>query len=114
MTDDIVAELDRWLAEGRRYNPAFATAEMQLIQRARDEIVALREWKNEHPYSEVDMEMGCNAAAAARILEYQNIARANTLEEAALVCDGLANTRFYDRPYTAYYEECAAAIRALR
>jgi len=109
MTDDIVAELDRWLEMW-----PVADDPMDMIRRARDEIVALREWKNEHPYSEVDMEMGCNAAAAERIIEYQNIARANTLEEAALVCDGLANTRSYDRPYTAYYEECAAAIRALR
>jgi len=112
MSDDIVAELDGWLSAKTEWSVA-ACLRWETVQRAHDEIVALREWKNEHPYSEVDMEMGCNAAAAERIIEYQNIARANTLEEAAQTCE----TR-HDASHTmtgkAMAANCAAAIRALR
>ena len=69
MSDDIVAELDRWMttSEGRRVVAGFIYR--PLIQRARDEIAALREDRNAH------------AAREAGVLA--RIARAEALEEAA-------------------------------
>jgi hypothetical protein len=102
-TTDIVAELAA-LASTQRPLRDWDNI-LGAMLRARDEILALRE-------RAVSL-----TEAFARIREATDIkakARTEALEEAARVCDEMANTRAYDRPYTAYYEECAATIRALK
>jgi len=89
MTDpDIVAELDRWLTE-----PAFGLAqeERELLQRARDEIVALRERNRQRQLT--------GSMIHGR-------ARAEALEEAAQAV--------LEMPLGAARGQAAIAIRALR
>jgi hypothetical protein len=89
MSDDIVAELDRWL-RGSGIGQ-FAEILPEVVQRARDELV-LRE-----------KQMGEYAARA----EHDRIAvRAEALEEAARVCETHDPSR--------ETRNCAAAIRALQ
>jgi len=96
---DIVAELDRWLIDSVR--PPFVTVR-GMAQRARDEIVALREDNKtlsvtQHARESVEIE---------RRLAVARNARAEALEEAAQLCithDPSRETR-----------NAAAAIRALK
>jgi hypothetical protein len=89
MVMDVIEALDRWLASGTH---GFDT----LVQRARDEIVALRELG---PY-------------VADALNAAQQARAEALEEAARVCDERAMTGTNITNQTAH--SLAAAIRALK
>jgi hypothetical protein len=99
MSDDIVAELDRWLDETSREHPEVArcgyvalwTIDREAVRRARDEIVALRDDRNAH------------AAREAGVLA--RIAWVEALEEAARVADGYCTERT---------DSVAAAIRALK
>lgn len=43
MSEDVVAELDRWLAVWSSHFGGTQSVDMEVVQRARDEIVALRE-----------------------------------------------------------------------
>jgi len=99
MTDpDIVAELDAWLADTPRIGQA-AIERSRMIQRARDEIVALR--------AETDRE--------GSLLERQSktltAVRAEALEEAARLCIGAAEHGFPEHESTRL--RLARAIRAL-
>jgi hypothetical protein len=82
---DIVAELDRWLKLDMPGD------DRGVLQRARDEIVALRDDRNAH------------AAREAGVLA--RIAWVEALEEAARVADGYCTERT---------DSVAAAIRALK
>lgn len=89
---DVVAELDRFIAEW--HGPGSAG---HPLQRARDEIVALRE--------SFDNLLWLKTKIAATV-------RAEALEEAASICENL-------RPYAGangnhHYLACACAIRALK
>jgi len=87
MTDDIVAELERWL--GYTHFPGRVA-----LQRARDEIVALRAYRHENPHG----------------------VRIRALEEAARVCELMASPD-QDELVEALNRvaiACAAAIRSLR
>ena len=74
MTDDVVAELDRWLASPASLHEA--TVSHAFLQAARDEIMALRQ------------EMTHDSAAIATLC---NHAHDEALEEAARVCDAYAD-----------------------
>jgi len=106
MTDpDIVAELDAWLADTPRIGQA-AIERSRMIQRARDEIVALR--------AETDRE--------GSLLERQSktltAVRAEALEEAAQACQALPAE--YPLPlfdgdlWAGCRRRFSAAIRALK
>ena len=91
MTDDIVAELDRWLAVWRTHFAGTPSVDMAVIQRARDEIVTLRAMREAH----------------IRMLSANNDdARDEALEEAARLCDRIGLDGFAS--------DGAAAIRALK
>ena len=91
---DIVAELDAW-RENVPLNTAFpidtASIAMTLVQRARDEIMALRKVQWE--------------AITNQCREYVKHVRAEALEEAAQACEDHEGN---------YSHEYAAAIRALK
>jgi hypothetical protein len=89
MTDDIVAELDRWLAHSgaKRWD-----AEERMVLRARDEIVALRD--------AVERQKFVLSKGHAEI-------RAAALEEAARACEGSG-------AIVAEARLCAVAIRLLK
>jgi hypothetical protein len=92
---DIVAELDGYLADFSR-----AWASRDILQRARDEIVALRDcYRREVLKSE-------------ELYRRSDAVRAEALEEAARVCDRLWSAGSEVRRSDAY--ACAAAIRALK
>ena len=89
---DIVAELDRAIAEPFGWHTA-------IIQRARDEIVALRQ------------AMTHDSAAIATLC---NHARNEALEEAAHECDEEAKGSGGEVAFRDGCETCAAAIRLLK
>ena len=108
MTDDIVAELDRWL-DTREWEHARGTE--ALLRRARDEIVALRRYKLEN-----DEALGVIRRAAAlvettpKVSEAKRLIRDEALEEAARVCEGGYTTG----STASTLKAIAAAIRALK
>ena len=89
---DIVAVLDRWLTE-----PAFdlAQEERELLQRARDEIMALRKMHTPEHFQRV-----------------HDATRAEALEEAARMCE--ADADLFDAQVANAMEACATAVRALK
>jgi C4-dicarboxylate-specific signal transduction histidine kinase len=105
MSDDVVAELDAWLEAlgGQGRIDVSAT----FLRRARDEIVALQEYKS---------------SVAAHVVKTVSEARAEALEEAARVCKREEKEQSLkavgDEDVDADYEiacaRCAAAIRALK
>jgi len=105
---DIIEELDRWLADLEPWGPLQMPKEF--IQRARDEIVALRERLIEparHSYQPTRQYIQIQPLEliAAK-------ARAEALEEAARLCDATAAEWGYTEA-TPVARELAAAIRAL-
>jgi len=108
---DIVAKLDRWLAvsdpPGR-----LPLCNREMIQRARDEIVALRERCIEparHSYQPTQQYIQIQPLEliAAK-------ARAEALEEAARACDEIGDWSAPETVVRAICDRCAAAIRALK
>lgn len=108
MTDDVVAELDDWLAREAttpKHYPA-DDVDTGLLQRARDEIVALRTQLeavkgiagNERRLSEAIIQQARNAA----------------LEEAEQACTDQTSDDPPPGTYNDACEDCAAAIHALK
>ena len=112
MNDDVVAELDALLAQ-----PALD----YLMQRARDEIVALREIAA-RPSPELHMplpkERDDARAEVRRLLDRIKEARDATLQEAAQACERLRELLVREDTYGKGYGDgmrhCVAAIRALK
>lgn len=107
MTDVVVAELDRYL--DRDETVGFT----EMVQRARDEIVALREMRDAH----------IRILSARLDEDEENMrrwiakARAEALEEAALVCEEPARRLREELGWSAeaeLLERYAAAIRTLK
>lgn len=94
MTDDVVAELDRWLAVWSSHFGGTHSVDMEVVQRARDEIMALR---------------GAMQHDSAALATLRKHARAEALEEAAMVAD-----RWEERPEFDKAAAIAKAIRALK
>jgi hypothetical protein len=105
MTDDIVAELDGWLAvTDDKYEWLI---DQETVKRARDEIVALRE--GQYVASLEQEIVGLRELVAAEVDRSQEFAdgiRAEALEEAARVVE--------DRVRPEDATEITAAIRALK
>lgn len=95
MTDDVVAELDRWL---RVYNFA-GLIDVAVIQRARDEIVALRET--------IERQKLVLSKGHAQT-------RDEALDEAVQACTDQTSDDPPPGTYNDACEDCAAAIRALK
>ena len=97
--DDIVAELDRWLDAGRSHalQEKRYDYDQELVQRARDEIVALRQGVADGGWVWEQLQMTHKAA------------RDEALEQAAMRCEGSTEGGSI---FAA--ERVAAAIRALK
>lgn len=94
---DVVAELDRWIALAKD----MASRDMcEMLQRARDEIVALRE-------KGATLVEGFAAIRAANAIADK--ARDEALEEAAQLCQAR-----FKRPLDVEALNCARAIRSLK
>ena len=99
MTDDVVAELDDWLAREAttpKHYPA-DDVDTGLLQRARGEIVRLR--------AQLEAVAPLRIAIADALAAARREARDEALEEAARVCDRLG---------LGVLDDGAAAIRALK
>lgn len=123
-TDDVVAELDEWLereATTLKHYPSDDT-DTGLLQRARDEIVALRQLQ----LANVEGNKWLRDNDERVFLKAINIActeaRAEALEEAALACERRRDETGPQEAYAVVDVEsyisacggCAAAIRALK
>lgn len=118
MTDDVLAKLDRYLNNdkmmgdmivGSGLGPALATEirrQAEMVQRARDEIVALR----------AQLEAVKGIAGNERKLSEAIIqqARDEALEEAVQACTDQTSDDPPPGTYNDACEDCAAAIRALK
>lgn len=92
--DDVVAELDDWLAREAttlKHYPA-DDVDTELLERARDEIVALREMRDAH------------IRILSASLDDKAATRDAALEEAAQVCIGLVRG----------FPQCGIAASAIR
>lgn len=96
---DIVTELDRYLV--RDETVGFT----EMVQRARDEIVALRGYRDE-----CERQFQEQVAATGRLFDRLWLARAEALEEAARVCEGGYTTG----STASTLKAVAKAIRALK
>jgi hypothetical protein len=94
MSDDIVAELDRWLAE--TVNEIYGPTPV-MVQRARDEIMALRDG-----YTREEMREAC--------LNNYNQGRAAMRERCARIADNYGEV-YKCLPQETPCQEIAAAIR---
>lgn len=102
MADDVVAELDRWLAVWGSHFGGTLSVDMEVVQRARNEIVALR--------AQLGAVRGIagNERRLSEAIAQQ--ARTEALEEAARVCEGGYTTG----STASTLKAIAAAIRALK
>lgn len=123
MTDDVVAELDRWLADWRRDFGGTPSNDMAVIRRARDEIVALRSARNEceRQFQEQVAEVSrllCQLEAVKGIAGNERKlseaiieqARAEAVEEAARLCE----CGYTTGSTASTLKAIAVAIRALK
>lgn len=101
MAEDVVAELELWLTARRTAENAHAFAPIgELLQRARDEILALRGYR-----AECERQFQAKVAEIGTLLDQVHQARDEALEEAAQVADGYCTDRT---------DDVASAIRALK